>query len=326
MVYNIALIGAGQLGSRHLQGLKKINLPVNIEVVDPNEESLLIAKERYKEIGDNENIKNIKFINSIENLNENIDLCIIATNSNVRAFATYQIIQKKKVKAIIFEKVLFQKIADYELIKSLLRKNNIKAWINCPRRLFPDYAEIKKHISKNEKLTFLLTGGNWGLGSNGIHFIDFLAYLNDNYDFKLSTSHLDKVVHDSKRMGFVEFTGTLQGEQSNGSEIIINARNGSTAPHIITIMGEKSIFIIDETNGDFKMSLLENNWKWENKKLKVFFQSDLTGDVTQEILLKGNCGLTSFDDSAKMHISYISSLLEFYNNSLKISTDTCPLT
>ena len=43
----VAVIGAGQLGSRHLQGLKVASSPMEITVMDSNEDSLKIAKERY---------------------------------------------------------------------------------------------------------------------------------------------------------------------------------------------------------------------------------------------------------------------------------------
>ena len=48
-ITNIAIIGAGQLGSRHLQGLKKAQLPMNIFVLDASEESLTICEQRYNE-------------------------------------------------------------------------------------------------------------------------------------------------------------------------------------------------------------------------------------------------------------------------------------
>lgn len=65
MTYNIVLIGAGQLGSRHLQGLKKIYTAVNIDVVDPNIDSISIAKERYEQVDNNPFIKEIRFLSSI---------------------------------------------------------------------------------------------------------------------------------------------------------------------------------------------------------------------------------------------------------------------
>ena len=46
-MYKVAIIGAGQLGSRHLQGLKVAASPLEITVMDSNEDSLKVAKERY---------------------------------------------------------------------------------------------------------------------------------------------------------------------------------------------------------------------------------------------------------------------------------------
>ncbi len=51
-MYKIALIGAGQLGSRHLQALAKINLEISIEVVEPNTQASEVAKQRFNEIGE----------------------------------------------------------------------------------------------------------------------------------------------------------------------------------------------------------------------------------------------------------------------------------
>ena len=58
---NIAIIGAGQLGSRHLQGLKKAQAPMNIYVLDANNDSLKICEQRYNEIADNNLIGEIIF-------------------------------------------------------------------------------------------------------------------------------------------------------------------------------------------------------------------------------------------------------------------------
>lgn len=85
----IALIGAGQLGSRHLQALANIDIPVILQVVDPSMDSLNVARERYLEVPNNDNINSIDFLTDIDALNANLDLCIIATNADVR-FKVFQ--------------------------------------------------------------------------------------------------------------------------------------------------------------------------------------------------------------------------------------------
>ena len=80
----IAIIGAGQLGSRHLQGACKSSIKVDIEVVDPSESAIEIARERFYEVDNRTNVINIKFFESIEQLSDTLDLVIVATTSGVR--------------------------------------------------------------------------------------------------------------------------------------------------------------------------------------------------------------------------------------------------
>ena len=107
---NVFIIGAGQLGSRHLQALKSAQNSLNIYVIDPNLESLDIAKERYESIP-SINRNKVSYCKSLNNVNckEKIDIVIIATSSNIRKDVTFDLLNKFEVKTIIFEKILFQK-------------------------------------------------------------------------------------------------------------------------------------------------------------------------------------------------------------------------
>jgi predicted dehydrogenase len=56
---NIAIIGAGQIGSRHLQALSYLEEHAVIQVVDPLEQSRKTAEERFNDTC-NGTINNIK--------------------------------------------------------------------------------------------------------------------------------------------------------------------------------------------------------------------------------------------------------------------------
>ena len=57
MIKSIAIIGGGQLGSRHLQGLAMSSKHYRINVVDPNKKALAIAKQRYFEVSKKQNVR-----------------------------------------------------------------------------------------------------------------------------------------------------------------------------------------------------------------------------------------------------------------------------
>ena len=105
-IKNILLVGCGEIGSRHLQALAKMEMPVRIWAIDPSSRSLEIAKARFKEIPINENIQSIKFESEIPDNLDSMDLCIISTTSKIRLFVLKQIIEKISCKNIIFENAI----------------------------------------------------------------------------------------------------------------------------------------------------------------------------------------------------------------------------
>ncbi len=320
----VVLIGAGQLGSRHLQSLSLLDINVKIQVVDPYEESLKISKERFEQMPNNPLIKVEYFLN-INDIDVNIDLCIVATTSNVRADIIKILVGKKNIRKFILEKVLFQKLSEYDEIQQILKNKNIDCWVNHPFRCYPIYKELKKYFSSFTPVTYHVSGGDWGLGCNGLHYIDHLAFLTNSYDLNINTDFLDKVIIDSKRNGFKEFSGRLIG--SLGDNNFILQCDKYYSPLTITIQNENIKIILDEVSGWLKIAKKENNWKWENFNEKImFFQSELTNIVATEIFKNNDCDLPTFEMATNLHKSFIEGLLRHLNKVENKTNDICPIT
>ena len=325
-VKKIALIGAGQLGSRHLQALAKINIPVMLQVVDPNKDSLKVARERYLEIPKNTNIHGIDFLTEIDDLNAEVDLCIIATNADVRFTVFQELVSNKKVSYIVFEKIVFQSEQQFEDAKNLINQNGISCWVNFPRRIYPIYQELKKNFDENENIEFHVSGGNWGLACNGIHFIDILAFLTNDSIYKLDVSGLEPKIWPTKRVGFIELTGKLTGIFSGGSQIILESLSNSRTPTSISINSSHIRIDIDEVQGLGKVARRDNNWKEESFYFEVPFQSELTHLVAKEILESGTCKLTNFDESYVLHVPYLDAIKKHVESIEEQKYDCCPIT
>ena len=143
-VKKILLIGCGEIGSRHLQALAKIDIPVKIWVVDPDSNSLKTAKKRFEEIAPNTNIQLIKFEQKFPNDLEEIDLSIISTTSKIRFFVLKQIVEKISCKNIIFEKILVQIEEHVTEAEKIIKDKEIKGWSNNVRREEAYGKDIKK--------------------------------------------------------------------------------------------------------------------------------------------------------------------------------------
>lgn len=324
-MYNIAIVGAGQLGSRHLQGLAKIDIPINIQVVDTNIQSLDLAKVRYQQVPSNPNVKSISFHQRIDGLNDVLDLIIIATNANIRFKLIKEIISIKEIKHIILEKVVFQRPEEFEQIIDITQEKGIKCWVNCPRRMFPFYKKLKSEISNNEPISISLQGGNWGLACNAIHYFDLLSYLSGTSELSVNTEFLDKEIHESKREGFIELSGLLIG--AIGANRITLWGGKKVGSDILTIKTESFLVVIDEGSGEVKKSDINSNWEWKTEFHKIiYYQSELTQSAAKDILLKGKCDLTSLQESFDLHKPFLQQITRFYNQVSISNIDYCPIT
>lgn len=320
---NICLIGAGNIGSRHLQGLKKVSSPLSIEVVDPSVESLRTAQQRYEEINSTNNHK-VTFIQNIQNLSKKIDLVIIATSSNVRRQVLEQLLKNSEVKYLILEKILFQKKEDYSIVEKLLKRKGVKSWVNFSMRTMPFYQNLKGKFKSN--IQMIVSGSQYGLITNAIHFIDYIAYLTGCYDFKVVTQNLDPKLISSKRPGFSELNGTLAVYFMDGSTGLFTCYANNEAPFIIEVQSSAYRCISKESERRAYISSSEGNWNWKEMESDIPYQSNMTNIVVEEIFKSGKCPLASYQEASKIHLQFLESLLKLLNQSKSKKVDFYPFT
>lgn len=325
--YKILLIGAGQLGSRHLQAIAKIDNPLEIDVVDPSNASLDLCKKRFEDCVGKKSIHNISFNNTMSCISDRYEVCVVATSSDVRADVTRSLLSKSKVSNIVFEKTLFQKESDYEEIGDLLDEKNVKAWVNCPRRLYSIYNLLKGVVTKIDyPIHLAVLGGEWGLASNAIHFLDLIAYLTGDQSYKISMENLDKELLKSKRPGYIELSGIISGMFSSGSTFSLQSLRGSEASHCISLVLKNNVLVIDEINGRISFEKKDITSDIVKDKFSIPYQSDLTNKVILDIVEKQMCNLTPFSDSCLIHLPFIRGLLSYCNNLTNNTSDKCSVT
>lgn len=327
----ILLIGAGQIGSRHLQGLAELS-DSQIYLVDPSKNSLDVAMQRFADVMKGNRSIAVTPLTHLASLEKqkNIDVAIIATDARVRAEAFKNASEHLSIKNVIFEKVLFQKETEYLQVADILQKNSIKAWVNCPMRMWPSYRNLKKEyfaaFAKNVRME--VTGGNWGLACNAIHYIDVFSYLTDSRVLSVSNSGLIKVI-PSKRVGFSEIVGCIKVEFTDGHELLLSAEEGSAKPVLIHIEGSEARHLIFEDKRKRTTQTVGDDWKNENFDFETPYQSQLSGSIVKEIFELGESSLPTFESSSEIHISFIKSLNDFFirNRIVAESGDpACPIT
>ena len=313
----ILIAGAGQLGSRHLQGVKTSNHELDIWVYDLSEESLKVAEERYNQVESGN--KTAHFVTSLDTVPENIDIVIVASGSKPRAIIVKQILASKKVKYMVLEKFLFTRLAEYEEIGKLLNERGVNTWVNCPRRMWDGYAQIKSLVNCAEPIEYTFEGGEWGMCCNTIHFADIFMYLNGCDTFEFSMDKVIPEVVDSKRPGYVELHGTEIFTTANGSKLSLTSLPDYNGEAHVVIKNSGNTIEYNEGKGTI---LINGN----ETKVPVHYQSGLSGTLVNELLETGSCRLSTYAMSASYHLTYLSQVGPFINKLKGWTSDSCPIT
>lgn len=301
----IILSGCGNLGSRHLQSLATLEQRTKVLVYDPSPESLKIAEQRFNEVPKNSlvDVRYTSDLSEIKNLDE-VELLISATSSKYRASNYIEIAENVKIKNVVFEKFLFPRIEDYELVENILKKQKTKAWVNFPRRIYAAYKVLREKLTP--PLEFEYKGSDWGLACNNSHFFDLVVFLSQERIKSINTDKLDERIYESKRPGYVEVFGTLSAQYSNGTSATLDCVESGL---------EHSIKIKDSIGNYVQINELEQKCNFNDHEInfETLYQSQLTKIFAEDIFSKGSCDLPSYTEASELHTIILSSLLMFNN-------------
>lgn len=323
---NCAIIGAGQLGSRHLQGLLTFSKErLNVFVVDPSQESLEIAEQRSREIPHQHQVAFVKEISSLPGI---LEFVVIATNSLIRFQVIRELSQQSKVKYLILEKVLFPQLEQYVKALEIIERHKIRCWVNHPRRMYDDYKKLKQHFSNDKTYSMQVTGAAWGLACNGLHFIDLFEYLTGSQLTTLSTQLMQSQPIESKRSGYLEFEGEIHGTLGNKHAFSIKslANDNLLAPSISIMTDNFRIFIQESGTPAMYLFQSKNNFALEQESFGVQYQSQLTGKLLESLVESGTCNLPNLKHASATHQIFIQAILSHWNRNTGGKNDVLPIT
>jgi hypothetical protein len=323
----LAIIGAGQIGSRHLQALANLDRTATVFIIDPSSESLATAETRFKQVAKRDHVS-LKASQKLTDLPAAIDVAIIATNSNVRLELLKGLLAHSRVSHVILEKVLFQSQEECDLAAQLLKGAASTAWVNCPKRLSPLYSDVRKELDGEGLVNIYVSGSNWGLGCNSIHFLDLAQFITGSTESPLIADlELDQG-SPAKRKGFVEFTGSLNGSLGKNVRFTLRSFPTGDAPPMIQIDSARLRYLIVEEDGILRgwRSSGAEGWVWQPVTSPSLYQSQLTHLLVQALLDNGQCALPRFEESVILHYPLLKALNHHLFGDAADAKTKCPIT
>ena len=313
----IAIVGAGQLGSRHLQALARLGPGHRIWVTDPFEESLERCRQRYAEVATSASPP-VEWRQRIVDLPKELAVVIVATAADVRRAVLESLLDAATVQHLVLEKVLFQRLLDYDPMVDLIGRRVRSAWVNCPRRMWSFYQGLRDRLQGATTIRLGVSGSDWGLGSNAVHFLDLFAFLCRSAG-PLEIASLRVSSTASRRTGFIELVGELSGRSPAG-HFSLASLPGGTAPVVVEVVSPDLRALVREGEGKAWISTAQEGWTFREEPVEIKFQSQLSDRFVTDLIGTGSCELTSLSESAGYHRTFIDVLTR------QLGGDLCPIT
>ncbi|MCU0416114.1 MAG: Gfo/Idh/MocA family oxidoreductase [Cytophagaceae bacterium] len=324
----VVIVGAGNIGSRHLQAFINSTLSIQLYVVDPSDAALQAASLLWTTSGgDGHTTIKPVFVDSFNALPDHLDVVIIATNSKIRKEVYESIALGRTIKHVVFEKFLFQCLSDYTSVAEQLKQNNSTGWVNCPRRMYPAYSLVKEKLKYELSFDCRVIGSNWGLGCNSIHFLDLFSYLSGKSDFFTSSALLDSTIQLSKRDGYIEFTGTVVGKDIDNNVFAFSSVQKDQVPITITLLTPNYIIKIEEKGSNSSIHIISTDSKEsEVITFAMPYQSQLSHLFVESLLQTNKCALSTYTESSNLHISLLNAFIERLQTTTQDTITSCPIT
>lgn len=263
------VIGFGGMGCRHTQSLLSLNLFDKVFVIEPSEE---VFSKNCQLIGaENNNL--IERIFELDSIDEGLEIVIIATLADVRYKYFFDTI-KLKPKYILLEKVVFQSNTDFVKAKEIIAQGKTKVYGNLPNRYFRNYTILKS--KKHQIQSMRVTGPDFGLLCNAIHYIDLFQFLTGSLEIIAENSFGFTPLKNKRGDQFLESEGTLRFKTQDDIflEIISDSRVYNDV--VVEIDTDKGVYRFNETS--LRGSKLNKKGS-DEIKLDLIYSSILTAQV-----------------------------------------------
>lgn len=313
----ILLVGCGNIGFRHLQALGQLAEPALITVVEPNRDLHPRIETEAEQIRQAGRGHELRLLDDLAQWDGTADLAVIATSAGPRRALLSRVLAAGKVPAIILEKILAQSHADLAAMGDDLAAADAVGVVNCPRRYFPGYHDLKARLTTDQPVNVTVEGAEFGLASNAVHFLDLIEYLNDSQIVAVDGAGLDDGSVEAKRAGCVELYGKLTATLANGARLHITCARDEPVRLALTISNQARTAHINELAREITM---------DDSAPGVFetrFVSQ-TPEIYADLLETGKSGLPGYAASAGQHRHYLSAVRKHLGLD-ETADETCPV-
>lgn len=310
----VRLVGLGNIGFRHLQGLSRMAEEIAIDGLDVDEAAVARAREEWRNIPSAQG----RF-SSPEEISSPADLTVLATSAAGRE-ALLQRHLDIGSRQFLLEKVVFTEPDAFGRAEQALEAVGAVAYVNTARRLWPLHRTIKAMADAAKTPVRLeVVGRNLGLACNGVHFIDLLQMVSGQADISTTRADISRP-WASKRPGYYEAWGDVTFE-GGGSRLRLSVQpDGPEKPSMRVKLGDRE-YVVDEASG-----VVTADGDVVADAGRAPYQSELSVEYARPMLGRLPPALPSLSESAKAHEALFEAIRPAFEDAGLMNGQQIPIT
>jgi len=325
---NVAIVGAGRMGSRHFDVVQMLALDF-LGFVD-------ISVEALNKAGINHGLDSQKLFSSLETLlSKKIpDILIISTTADSHSYYAC-LAANAGVKHILIEKPLATSIEECKQIINTCKVNNVVASVNHQMRFMEQYYRPKE-ILASEKLggicSMTIIAGNFGLSMNGTHYFEAFRYLVDEEIKEVSANFSNEIIPNPRGQSFFDRAGQIRAISASGKRLYMEI--GSDQGHGVQVIyaARNGFIYINELSGEMIVNFRQSQYRdlptarygmpSESEKYQITPAEliDSTAAVLKS-LIRNDSNLVSLQDGFASIKALVAAYMSAENHGISINLD-----
>lgn len=253
----VAIIGAGRMGRRHIEAVRKLGLDL-VGVCDLNPESLALAALE-------QNVQPEMHYSGVHGLLEKARPDCVIVSTTAPSHCEYTCLAAEAgVKFILVEKPMAVSLVECDRMIETCTRFGTELAVNHPTRFLEKLIETKQ-LLKSERFggfaSMTVVAGNVGMAMNGTHFIEMFRFLAEDNFQEITAWFSHESVPNPRGTQYEDRAGSIRISTRGGKRFYLEAGSDQGHGVRLTYAGRFGQISIDELNGKMTLSEREEGYR-----------------------------------------------------------------
>lgn len=252
-----AIIGAGQMGRRHIEAVRRLGHDL-VGICDSSQESLALA-------GREMNVPvELHFRDASEMLDHARPTCVIVSTTAPSHCKFTCLAAESGVRYILVEKPMAVSLAECDKMIETCARHGSRLAVNHPTRFMPRSAAPKSLVSMPEfggLCSVTVVAGNVGMAMNGTHFVEMFRFMTEENPVEVTAWFSPEKVSNPRGEQYEDRAGSFRVTTPSGKRLYVEI--GADQGHGLQVIyaGRFGRLTVDDLAGTMSLVVRESQYR-----------------------------------------------------------------